>query len=77
MDADSVTATKIDPPGTARRNGAVALPVLAAHWHVAIDAAEAAVTASLRAELLPQDYCREELKHLRDESHWLERAPLA
>lgn len=71
-----MTATKNEPPGAAHHNGAVALPVLAAHWHLAIDTAEAAVTASLRAELLPSDYCRKELKHLREESRWLEHAPL-
>jgi hypothetical protein len=53
------------------------MPALAAHWHLALDTAEAAVTASLRAELLPPDYCAEEFRHLRAESRWLEHAPLA
>lgn len=64
------------PParGAQLDDGPVAL--LAVHWRLAIDTAEAAVTASLRAELLPGDYCREELEHLRAESRWLEHAAL-
>jgi hypothetical protein len=72
-----VTVTQTEQPPSAPRTGASALPVLAAHWHVAIDTAEAAVTASLRAELLPGDYCRKELEHLHDESRWLEHAPFS
>jgi hypothetical protein len=73
-----MSSTAITPRlGAAGHWGAVGLPGLAAHWHLALDIAEAAVTASLRAELLPPDYCAEEFKHLRAESRWLEHAPLA
>jgi hypothetical protein len=71
-----MTAAKTDRlSGAAQREKAVAARVLAAHWHVAIETAEAAIEASLRADLLPGAYCREELEHLRDENRWLERAP--
>jgi hypothetical protein len=70
-----VTAATARRPRRAHRNRG--FPTLAAHWHRALDVAQAAVTASLRAELLPPDYCRDELRHLRDENRWLERGPLA
>jgi hypothetical protein len=70
------STTTAPHPRAPRRDGTAGLPALVAHWHVAIDIAEAAVTASLRAELLPREYCAEELKHLRAESAWLAHAPL-
>lgn len=71
-----MTSTIALPPGDARRR-ALAYEALATHWHVALDTAEAAVAASLRAQLLPPDFCTEELRHLRAESAWLEQAPFA
>ena len=77
-DAVGVTSTWTEPaPVPGQRDGPVAIPTLAAHWHVALDTAEAAVTASLRAELLPSDFCAAELRHLRSETAWLDHDPFA